>query len=282
MIRGWESLRSGSIEYHAFFIFLRADSRTKTPPEMNIAQSLSNVEAINPHQHLLDIMRIITHELNSPVGNLIETIDLLEGELLQKTYPDREAITTYLKLIEACKIGYASALKRFVEAIQSDGGTYSAAKNEVLSVRKIVDRCHDEFTAKILTKKIDFKSFISGSVPLILYGDSTYLQQIFRNLLSNAIKYTPEGGIVRFSCDKIETDSYQFAISDSGVGIPTDLLTRIFQPGYRIGGHPSPGEGMGLAIVAELVKRLSGSIQVENQSQGTNFVVTLPLRSFLK
>lgn len=247
---------------------------------MEIAKTLTT-EVIPHHQPLLDIMRIVMHELHSPVSNLIEALTLLEDEL-QKTYSDREAIAAYLKLISVCKDNYKATQQRFVDALSADGCTYSTTTNEVISIRKIRDRTHDEFKAKLVAKKINFSSSVHGNVPLLLYGDPIYLQQIIRNILSNAIKYTPVDGIVGFSCEQVDTDMYQFIISDTGIGIPADSLQRIFEPGYRIGASPIPGEGMGLAIVYDLVKRLNGSVCAENLEQGTKFTVTLPLRSFLR
>jgi len=102
-------------------------------------------------------------------------------------------------------------------------------------------------------------------------------EKIVLNLLSNAVKYTPYGDIeVRLRHDG---DHVTLSVRDTGIGIPADELPRVFERFHRIRrtGRGHEGAGIGLALVAELVRLHDGDIQVQSQErQGSTFTVTLP------
>ncbi len=116
-------------------------------------------------------------------------------------------------------------------------------------------------------------------VPMI--GDQDRLKQVIVNLVANAIQYTPSGGQVRLALRK---DNHQalLTVSDTGPGIPAADLPHIFERFYRAERSrkrsESGGFGLGLSIASWIVRRHSGSIEVESQEgKGTTFTVRLPL-----
>ena len=102
---------------------------------------------------------------------------------------------------------------------------------------------------------------------------------MLRNLLDNAIRYTPEGGSVtveiRQSAPEIRVE-----VRDTGMGIPTPALTRIFERFYRVDparSRAEGGTGLGLAIVRHLVEAMEGEVWAESElGQGTSIFVSLP------
>ena len=117
--------------------------------------------------------------------------------------------------------------------------------------------------------------------PLWVTGDAVRLSQVFLNLLNNAAKYTPEGGRVELVAER---DRRQAAIRvrDTGVGIPTELLPRIFDlftQGERALDRAEAGLGVGLTLVDRLVRHHGGSVAAasEGPGRGSEFVVRLPL-----
>jgi CheY-like chemotaxis protein len=115
-----------------------------------------------------------------------------------------------------------------------------------------------------------------------LFGDATRLSQVFQNLLDNAAKYTPDGGIVSLRAVR---DGGHVAVSvlDNGIGIPSEVQARVFDMFTRV--HPSDrikssGLGIGLALARQLVLLHDGRLEVRSAGagQGSEFVVTLPLR----
>jgi PAS domain S-box-containing protein len=109
------------------------------------------------------------------------------------------------------------------------------------------------------------------------YLDEKLLRQILTNLLSNAIKYSPDGGTVRFDLECRE-DGATLRIQDSGIGIPAEDLSQLFESFHRAKNVGTiPGTGLGLAIVKKCVDLHEGQITVESEAGvGTTFTVTLP------
>ena len=114
--------------------------------------------------------------------------------------------------------------------------------------------------------------------PIYLYFEQDKLEKVFSNLLANAIKYTPEFGEVSLTVQK--KDEYaEIIIADSGIGIPQDQVSYIFNRFYRAQHKVSQkGTGIGLALTRELVELHKGKIEVSSiEGRGTTFRVLLPL-----
>ncbi|TKC07028.1 ATP-binding protein [Pedobacter frigoris] len=132
-------------------------------------------------------------------------------------------------------------------------------------------------------KKVGLTYSIDENIPKMLYGDSVKLTQILLNLTSNAIKFTERGGIV-ISAAKTEEDSNQvvveFRIKDTGIGIPSDKIDKIFdvfEQGTNSMSRKFGGTGVGLSIVKQLVTLQGGKISVESVlGRGSEFCFSLP------
>jgi two-component system CheB/CheR fusion protein len=116
--------------------------------------------------------------------------------------------------------------------------------------------------------------------PAPVIGDSVRLLQVVWNLLSNAIKFTPPDGSVEIRLDRRENEA-RLSVRDTGVGIGSKFISHVFElfrQGEGTEGH-SPGLGIGLAIVSQIVKLHGGTVRAESPGlgQGSTFTVTLPL-----
>jgi signal transduction histidine kinase len=116
--------------------------------------------------------------------------------------------------------------------------------------------------------------------PIWLTGDRARLTQVLSNLLNNAAKYTPAGGNISFSL-KQEADEAVFRVRDTGIGIPPNMLDRVFDMFIQVENsldRAQGGLGIGLTLVRELVNMHQGSISVtsEGNGQGCEFVVRIP------
>ncbi len=103
------------------------------------------------------------------------------------------------------------------------------------------------------------------------------LRQVLDNLIGNAIKYTPVGGQVSLLCRE-EGGQLILAVADTGVGIPAEEQSRIFDRFYRATNVPadSQGTGLGLAITKQIVENHGGRIWLQSGPDGTTFTVVLP------
>jgi two-component system, OmpR family, sensor histidine kinase BaeS len=113
--------------------------------------------------------------------------------------------------------------------------------------------------------------------PAPVRADSRWMHQVITNLLGNAVKFTPAGGRVTVSTGT-DGDLARLTVADTGVGIEPDQLPHVFERFWR-GTNPmrAAGSGIGLAIVAELVRGHDGEIHVTSTpGAGTVFAVSLP------
>jgi signal transduction histidine kinase len=172
--------------------------------------------------------------------------------------------------------------------------------NNLLSLSILVHPEDMEFAS------VDFSSLIAGVVEqyaafakskslevavrtgpnMYVWGNATALEQIVGNILKNAIAYTQKSGRIRVTIDRTLYGHIEFAVQDSGIGIPRKDLYRIFEPFYRAersrarssaGIRTNAGTGLGLTIVSELVKAHEGRIAIRSSvGRGTTVTVLLP------
>jgi signal transduction histidine kinase len=101
------------------------------------------------------------------------------------------------------------------------------------------------------------------------------------NLLSNAIKFTPDGGTIRIEA-KIESSDLVISVSDTGIGMTSNELIKLFTPFYQASGgikNKTPGTGLGLSITKSIIEKHGGRIWVESEGlcRGSCFSFTLPV-----
>ena len=120
-------------------------------------------------------------------------------------------------------------------------------------------------------------------LPRVL-GDSERVRQIIANLVDNAYRYTPENGIIRVQLSPVDGKEVQVDVEDNGVGIALQEQDRIFERFYR-GDDPmvlaTPGTGLGLPIVRQLVEMHHGRIWMSSKGvpgEGSTFSFTLPVQ----
>jgi CheY-like chemotaxis protein len=131
-------------------------------------------------------------------------------------------------------------------------------------------------------KGLRFETVIDRSVPLWLMGDETRLHQILLNLLSNAVKFTSVGSVtlaVSVQDARAERTQLRFAVRDTGIGIPSDRLERLFQPFTQVDSSTTRrfgGTGLGLAISRRLAELMGGTVTVDTvDGQGSTFTLVV-------
>lgn len=223
-----------------------------------------------------DFLASVTHELRSPLTSLRMYIDLFlkgaAGELTEKA-------KKFLTIMN----GSNKRLSRFIDDLldmaKIERGKMEV-KKEPLEILPIVSEIAQLMKPQSDEKNIEMTMDIPDNLPLVLIdGDRT--RQIITNLLSNSIKFTPEKGKISVKIQD-EKEHLQVSINDTGVGIPPDKISKIFDKfeqvkeiRERIKGPK--GTGLGLAIVKSLVEAQGGRIWVESEvGKGSTFYFTLP------
>ena len=229
-----------------------------------IKQQRTELSVLNATQHKL--FAILSHDLQSPVANL-ETNMMLQdwGALSQEAFGQ-----SIRKLSQ--DIGYIRGILQNVLhwSVSQLGGML--AHVETMAISPIVEEQIQLLQSIAQTKGIQLVNQIPTEVQLRV--DKNHLAIIFRNLLQNALKFTKAGGTVHLGYT--ERQGVQtITIADTGIGMSQDLLDHLFQLGKsssRIGTAQEEGTGLGLVLVAELVKVNQGQISVASQvNKGTTF-----------
>ncbi len=118
-------------------------------------------------------------------------------------------------------------------------------------------------------------------------GDPTKLRRLLTNVLSNAVKYTPDGGEIRFSAEELEPDRhdvarYMFTVQDNGMGMPKELIAKLFDPFVRADDSRTSkveGTGLGMTIALNIARMMNGNITVRSEiGEGSVFEVTVCLK----
>jgi two-component system phosphate regulon sensor histidine kinase PhoR len=153
----------------------------------------------------------------------------------------------------------------------------SKLESEDVNLKHLVDNVIRIFKSRLTEKGLDFHLRVEDGLP-VLKGDSFKLEQMLINLLDNAIKYTEKGTISVALKRKDET--VEIIVEDTGIGIPQEHLTRIFERFYMVDKSRSKkfgGTGLGLSIVKHIVLSHKGTIAVESSlAKGSRFIISLP------
>jgi len=192
--------------------------------------------------------------------------------------------------------------KYYVEAIYNSGKALVKLINDVLDFSKIeaqtveleakpiqlnllVNECISVFRASSKQGGVDINSQFDATLPDVVVGDSTRMRQVLLNLVSNAMKFTSVGEISIGLFNKERTENsvtVLFEISDTGIGVPADVVERLFEPFSQADASTTRvfgGTGLGLAICKELIELMGGEIGVRNnEDKGSTFWFTLRLQ----
>ena len=151
---------------------------------------------------------------------------------------------------------------------------------EDMDLADLVRGTLDEWTSEAGRRGISLQVRLPVG-PLLLHGDPIRLSQALGNLIENALKYAGSNGWVRVDLGPPLLGSYELAVTDSGPGIPLDVLPRVFERYFRVEGRASGGPGgmgLGLAIARAIVLAHGGELTAESpRGSGARFVLRLPV-----
>ena len=221
-----------------------------------------------------DFVRMVTHELRSPLSAVQSMLRLLEQGYVGPMTPKQQDLVHRSQR----RISFLLALvKDLLELAAGKMEQLRGEKKEVV-LNDVIRRVTELIQPSAVEKALGFTVKIPEE-PLALVGVEDGLERVFMNLVSNAVKYTPSGGSVTVKVWS-EGDQLRADVSDTGIGIPEEALSRIFEEFYRAKNAKSlemEGTGLGLAIAKDVVEQHGGQISVESVvGEGTAFHVTLP------
>jgi PAS domain S-box-containing protein len=240
-------------------------------PRQFVAFVLNNSARKELEQRKDAFISMASHELRSPLTILKLQTTLLHRQLarqgLQASAPALSSMETQINTIT-----------RLVEELL-DVSKIQAGRLEYRQETLNLDALLQEITDTMQQTYPSHRILVHDAVQTSLIGDRDRLAQVFTNLLSNAIKYSPDAQTVEMNLSA-SPETVTIRVHDHGLGIPQEQREKIFERFYRAAGPQQraiPGLGMGLYIVAEIVKRHGGTITVDSEvGKGSTFTVTLP------
>lgn len=222
----------------------------------------------------------MSHEIRTPMNGIIGMIDLAEGKL-----PSDSLAMQYLSRCDELSQHLLSLINDILDMSRIEAGKVEIEHRE-FSIHKLGDKLYDMFKLQFQKKGISFEVRYEGIDVDRVIGDELRLSQILINFLSNAVKFTSKGEVIVTVSEMSKTEEsadFMFRVHDTGIGMSTDFLQRIFKPFEQESadtGKIYGGTGLGMAITDQLVKLMGGEIIVDSkQGVGSDFAVylTLPL-----
>ncbi|MDO9027776.1 MAG: ATP-binding protein, partial [Candidatus Roizmanbacteria bacterium] len=206
----------------------------------------------------------VAHELNNPLNNIYLAAQILSREIGEDNYP---------KIIKECVRDIFSQTLR-VKRIVSDLLEFAREKPPELRRINIIKVINDVLTQMIVSGEIlNVSPKLEAPESIEVFADSHLLEQIFINLFSNAVDAMEGRGILDIKANELNS-SVKIKISDTGRGIPQEIIPRIFDPFFTT---KEKGTGLGLAIVYGIIGKHGGEIEVKSEmNKGTVFTIMLP------
>lgn len=258
------------VEVHAVLI------EAGEPPERLILESirdLSGVVKLSQEQRLSELGLLaagIAHEIHNPLGSLRIAVEGLL-RIVANSPPDPARITGYLQMMDA-EVDRCTGVTRRLLLLSRPPQQQPLPVNLNLVVADTLGLLEFDAISRGIAQKLD----LDEQGPLAL-GDDSDLRMVVLNMAQNAFHAMPEGGELRVSTRQQE-DQVVLRIADTGHGIPSELLEKIFDPFFSRRADGEAGTGLGLTICKNIVERYGGRIDVASiPGEGACFSIILPL-----
>jgi signal transduction histidine kinase/DNA-binding response OmpR family regulator len=220
-----------------------------------------------------EFLAMLAHELRNPlapISNAVHILRVSEDDLAKVAWA-RELIARQLKQL-------VRLVDDLLDVSRITRGKIEL-KVEAIDVAQVVAAAIETSKPNIDLQRHTLSVHVPDE-PLRVLGDFARVAQILSNLINNAAKYTPKGGRISLSAGR-EEDHIVFRVRDSGVGIPAEYLSTIFDPFTQVDrtlARSHGGLGIGLTLVRRLVEMQNGSVAVrsEGRNRGSEFTVRLP------
>jgi signal transduction histidine kinase len=235
--------------------------------------SLAELRRVNKIRR--DFVANVSHELKTPATSL----RLLAESLVEIMDEDPDQARFFAEQLKNETDRLAQLITDLLDLarLESEEGVQNPAPVDLRSIlMAVLARLRPTARRKNIT--LSWKRSSSAGTHTVR-GDETQLVSMFANLVDNAVKYTPSGGQVEVVCEPNGSEVV-VRISDTGIGIPEQNLTRIFERFYRVDKARSKqtgGTGLGLSIVRHVAENHGGRVTVESApGKGSTFTVYLP------
>ena len=221
-----------------------------------------------------DFVADVSHELRTPLTAIRGYAETLLDGALEDSANNRR----FVEIILSQSIRLNNIASDLLVLSELDSGNDAPVPPSRISVLEVIQSAVNTVMPAAGLRNVDIDG--SACLDCVVVGVRFRLEQVMVNLLDNAVKFNRPGGSVVVACGYLDADQVHIRVSDTGIGIPSGDISRVFERFYRVDkarSRPAGGTGLGLPIVKEVVDRMGGTIAVESQlGRGSTFIITLP------
>jgi two-component system sensor histidine kinase VicK len=230
--------------------------------------SLKDLNRLNAH-----ILQMASHDLKNPLGVLLGYLDMMREDVGRGLPPEPQFIEGMWRAVER--------MDTMIQTLLNEDRIEQSAKKryQTLNPYELLENVITDMTDSAKARNHLLEKEIAPDLPQFP-GDPIELREAMNNLISNAIKYTPDGGRITVRMT-VEDSRLFFSVADTGMGIPADQQSAIFNKYFRTKQATSSqieGHGLGLSLVKEVVERHGGTVWFQSEEVvGSTFGFWLPV-----
>ncbi len=220
-----------------------------------------------------EFVMMVTHELRSPLSAIESILKLFSGGYAGDLLDEQIELVRGIEQRTHFLLSLVNDLLRLAQVKAEK----FQKKREKVSLAEIIGRVIDSAQTRVKSKRLNLQVELSHG-PIMFWGNNDEIELLFSNLIGNCIKYTPHGGSILLKMLE-EKPQIKVEISDTGIGIAGEDLSRIFEEFYRAENAKKiakTGTGLGLSIAKMVVETYGGKIRVKSTlGSGTTFAFYL-------
>lgn len=230
-------------------------------------------------KHVHEFYSMVSHELRTPLTSVHASLRIMEGGLAG---PLNDKVKRLVTIAREESDRLIRLINDILDIRKLEAGMLEL-KLEELDVAKIVELSLAEMKGMAESVNISLVSHLGWQGVFTADQDRTI--QMLDNLLSNAIKFSPSGGVVKLTVDKLE-DHLRFTVSDNGPGIAEEQKSKLFGKFQQLDSsdsRPKGGSGLGLAVTKAIAEQHGGTVGIDSEfGKGSSFWIELPLAAKVK